>query len=168
MNLDELEQLAKAATPGPWREGFPPPNGTTTVGTMQGLMTAHCFNGKDSAFIAAANPETVLTLCALARERDALAAQVVALKSEFSKQVALCGPIDEMVQRAFSIAHKALTIDTSAAEAILRERDAKVLEEAAEALGKSITRPNPYVTPDNASYFAHWLRRMAAERRAGK
>jgi hypothetical protein len=60
--LTELRKLAEAATPGPWREGTPPPNGTTTVGTVQGLMTAHCFNGRDSAFISAANPATILAL----------------------------------------------------------------------------------------------------------
>ena len=63
--LTALIEAAKAATPGPWREGTPPPNGTTTVGTLQGLMTAHCFNGQDSNFIALANPATILELCAL-------------------------------------------------------------------------------------------------------
>jgi hypothetical protein len=45
----------------------------------------------------------------------------------------------------------ALALDTSAAEAILRERDAKVLEEAAERAGTDTLRD--------------WLRRRAAERR---
>ena len=69
--LTALIEAAKAATPGPWREGTPPPNGTTTVGTLQGLMTAHCFNGQDSNFIALANPATILELCALLEKAEA-------------------------------------------------------------------------------------------------
>ena len=68
--LTALIEAAKAATPGPWREGTPPPNGTTTVGTLQGLMTAHCFNGQDSNFIALANPATILELCALLEKAE--------------------------------------------------------------------------------------------------
>ena len=76
MNLDELEALAKAATPGPWMRLF----GERTVydrlndgcrGNAIVRTDIHPPLGKDIDnldFIAAANPETILALIALLRE----------------------------------------------------------------------------------------------------
>lgn len=78
MNIEELEKMARAATPGPWRwdnadegrneiyapdrwlfkEGFNP---------MAGDPSGADFSTDDWRFIAAVNPETVLKLIAAAK-----------------------------------------------------------------------------------------------------
>ncbi len=63
--LDELEALAKAATPGPWRNSEERPLLCVTVGIP---ADSPRWNGRnDAAFIAAANPATVLDLIELIR-----------------------------------------------------------------------------------------------------
>jgi hypothetical protein len=77
--LDKLRALAEAATPGPWATKAPRnlPRGVIAAGSMQ---VADAFNDthwtdeqceRNAAFIAAANPQTVLKLL---DERDALRA----------------------------------------------------------------------------------------------
>jgi hypothetical protein len=70
-NLDELERLAKAATPGPWCDrGFgsiQPESGGSLVAvtvTKGGCLPDYVEN---SAFIAAANPAAILALIAEVR-----------------------------------------------------------------------------------------------------
>lgn len=65
MTLDELEQLAKAATPGPWwgRRHF----GLGQFGDNDYGLLGEVRNGngrwhEDTQFIAAANPSTILQL----------------------------------------------------------------------------------------------------------
>lgn len=77
IDLDELEALAEAATPGLWVTRFPShtvvmaatPDGTyqgEVARTVSGSLNAH--RGANAAFIAAANPATIKTLIASARE----------------------------------------------------------------------------------------------------
>lgn len=68
IDLDTLEAIAKAATPGPWE---------TKAGQDFSEILANSKNialvgsqHKDAAFIAAANPTTMLALIAELRKRD--------------------------------------------------------------------------------------------------
>jgi hypothetical protein len=85
--LDELEKLAKAATPGPWayeeisEPGFRAPADyeakdfaiTDENRVCPAIVWEHGDHGKnDAAYIAAVHPQTVLTFIAACRERDAL------------------------------------------------------------------------------------------------
>lgn len=63
--LDELEELAKKATPGPWRGGM---MGLITKTNGEPVVSANRLADKDSAFIAAANPTVVLEMIAEIRE----------------------------------------------------------------------------------------------------
>lgn len=75
--LDRLEQLAKAATPGPWSTEKPPRNsdgwqqGVTIGATRGGMIYATPPGGQyplaDAKFIAAASPDVMLALIAAAR-----------------------------------------------------------------------------------------------------
>lgn len=68
MKLSELEKLAKEATPGPWSYNeWSGPDYGSTIYSVTGICTN--INRKINAdFITAANPETVLTICATFRE----------------------------------------------------------------------------------------------------
>lgn len=80
MNLDELEALAKAATPGPWRmetgaQPFHEILGSVLVGPVD--FDDLCDDQRmislpNAAFIAAANPATVLVLIARLHATEAL------------------------------------------------------------------------------------------------
>ena len=65
MDLDELEKLARAATPGPWtyhdRFGW-----VTTKDAMDIFDGRYAVKGA-GPYIAAANPDTVLALIAVAK-----------------------------------------------------------------------------------------------------
>lgn len=61
IDLDHLESLAKAATPGPWDYGACE---VFLKGTDFWPVIATCRNEDDLAFIAAANPAVVLELIA--------------------------------------------------------------------------------------------------------
>ena len=76
MNIDELERLAKLATPGPWKASI-----TGMVGTDDNdcRVITDCCSVHDADFIAAANPETMLALIAELREYRHLCAQVRAV-----------------------------------------------------------------------------------------
>lgn len=79
IDLDELERLAKAATPGPWYAGE---KNRWQLHDGRFIRTSHDHSGTamvvsgggDADFIAAANPETVLALVervrALEKERE--------------------------------------------------------------------------------------------------
>ena len=64
LNLDELEKLAKAATPGPWVA-----NDNYVINGTGGAMLVGSDNSK---FISAANPDAVLKLIAVAKAADIL------------------------------------------------------------------------------------------------
>lgn len=71
INLDELERLAKAATPGPWCDrgfgGIQPESGGSLVAvtvTKGGCLPDYVEN---SAYIAAVNPTAILELVAEVR-----------------------------------------------------------------------------------------------------
>jgi hypothetical protein len=71
MNLDNLEALAKAATPGPWRYTANGIIGSDAMPDEQFIVLwdddgRNRFN--DYPFIAASNPETILALIDLVRE----------------------------------------------------------------------------------------------------
>jgi len=69
MNINELEKLAKAATPGPWKwyrwtDGYNhvvEDDGTSVTSVRYGGLD-------DSKYIAAANPQTILAMIELLRE----------------------------------------------------------------------------------------------------
>ena len=106
IDLDELEKLARAATPGPWTAlpdktypdrdrcvgivGPPERNAYDELEPVRLVETDSAFyppRMKDAAFIAAANPQVVLELISnqrlLAADRDGLYQQVGAeMKSE--------------------------------------------------------------------------------------
>ena len=91
MNLDALEALAKAATPGPWNWHYS--NGSIIVDGPESDKVATIHVGMDNQpaehkarFIAAANPETVLALIALVRELEG-----------FSKKSLYCYTTDELL-----------------------------------------------------------------------
>lgn len=79
LNLDEIEARAKAATPGPWSwSQYPSGSTSVTIGRGPGddgvfLYLTRRSDGSepqkadDAAFIAAANPATVLALVARVR-----------------------------------------------------------------------------------------------------
>jgi hypothetical protein len=74
LNLDELESIAKAATPGPWKSAhvkghafdqvFAEVNGGDFLCDVYGKTSV------DAAYIAAANPETMLALVAHIRKLE--------------------------------------------------------------------------------------------------
>ena len=73
MNLDTLEALANATTPGPWNWHYS--NGSIIVDGPESDKVATIHVGIDNQpaehkarFIAAANPETILAMIALLRE----------------------------------------------------------------------------------------------------
>ncbi len=77
IDLDELERLALAATPGDWTvtDGGDASNvrgikagKRFVVDTGCGCCQVADFKGEDAAFIAAASPSTMLALIALVRE----------------------------------------------------------------------------------------------------
>lgn len=63
--LEELEKLALAATPGPWRARF---DEVLDANDYSLLMGGWFRRDADAAFIAALNPETVLRLIEQLRE----------------------------------------------------------------------------------------------------
>ena len=69
IDLDALEELAKAATPGPWRANRSTAYGYAVVETPDVEVAAELDAG-DAAFIAAADPSTVLALIARVREAE--------------------------------------------------------------------------------------------------
>lgn len=80
IDLDNLEKLAKAATPGPWKAQFPNPTSVLTPKVLTadgGILLETMHYGRmnaDAAFVAAANPKAILELIAEVRNaqlRDA-------------------------------------------------------------------------------------------------
>ena len=68
MNLNELEKLSDAATPGPWLW----PNVGSSDFVIAGedrLGICHADSPRTAAFIAAMNPQTVKAMCQLIREQ---------------------------------------------------------------------------------------------------
>ena len=88
--LDEIEQLAELATPGPWYYA-----GCNTVHDANHDEVAHpCDMGHDCAtarYIAACDPATVRELVRAAKERDAQAARIAEL--EYRVKRALSGDL---------------------------------------------------------------------------
>ena len=81
MNINELEELAKAATPGPWlcdwtSDATEDENEPADVSVWQGKLFSGKFIGNisfdnsipDGNYIAAANPSSILELTAAYRE----------------------------------------------------------------------------------------------------
>lgn len=71
-DVAELRRLAEAATPGPWSTAA----FQLVIDVARRIDVGMCGHRDDAAFIAAANPATVLALLDAAAERDALAAAV--------------------------------------------------------------------------------------------
>lgn len=100
LDLDKLEAIAAAATPGPWREGADPWNGKPLFvsdaldgnGNPTSIIRAPSpewgeeggfeITIADSAYIAAANPETVLKLIRRVRELEAAVNEIRAIASD--------------------------------------------------------------------------------------
>lgn len=74
LNLDELEQAAKAATPGPWRrQAFHSDGSRNGIDDSDGGVVCASYGhkrDKDFDFIAAANPRVVLELVCRLREAE--------------------------------------------------------------------------------------------------
>ena len=66
--IDALEALAKAATPGPWKESLYP--FFIQAGDYKIANVTSKNAGDDSAFIAAANPAAILELIADLRKAE--------------------------------------------------------------------------------------------------
>jgi hypothetical protein len=68
-DLDELERLAKAATPGPWE--YREADGSAAVchrgGWVEAILPGSPQENSDAAYCAAANPATILALTAEVR-----------------------------------------------------------------------------------------------------
>ena len=64
IDLDRLEELAKAATPGPW-EWRPR---WTAIYSKEDVRIGHYFAVDDARYLAALDPSTVLELIRLARQ----------------------------------------------------------------------------------------------------
>jgi hypothetical protein len=81
IDLDDLERLAKAATPGPWDAG-------TCEGEVWSdkLLVVWDALPNDAAYIAAANPPTILALIARLRAAEAVAEGVAAYDTEMDAQ----------------------------------------------------------------------------------
>jgi hypothetical protein len=80
IDLDELEQLARAATPGPW-DGTISTSRVRYLGPRQdtvehGDYIASCTHAPDAEFIAAANPAVVLELVRRLRAAVAIVREV--------------------------------------------------------------------------------------------
>ena len=86
--LDRLEELAKRATPGPWRvDPRPQDTGVCDIvaidpsalpGDDPNLVFEDLSNDADAAYAALASPDTILALIAVARASDDLAKWVEA------------------------------------------------------------------------------------------
>ena len=85
MNLDKIEQLAKAATPGPWyvsdgrydsgdvlQVNPRSPLGRRVVGSSSGPGDSGGCGEDDAAFIASVSPDVVFKLIAVVRAAQAL------------------------------------------------------------------------------------------------
>jgi hypothetical protein len=114
--LDKLEKLAKAATPGPWayeeisEPGFRAPADyeakdfaiTDENRMCPAIVWEHGDHGKnDAAYIAAAHPQTVLDLIAACRERDALLKVVEAAQAVYDSDPPV--PYDLMDDSSFRV-----------------------------------------------------------------
>ena len=75
MNIEELKLLAEAATPGPWAHGV------TWIEHLGGIVTLGntARSKQDVAYVASANPSTILALIA---ERDELLAKLDRAQAE--------------------------------------------------------------------------------------
>lgn len=91
LDLDELERVAKAATPGPWRvEGFVKRGGAIAKIISHGLnaqgdgpagYVGDTYGEADAKFVAALNPAVCLALISRARGAERLEAE----KSEWAR-----------------------------------------------------------------------------------
>lgn len=73
IDIDHLEQLAKAATPGSWKAGDLSHivGGGSVVSNGDGLVVAEGLYSYDAAFIAACDPATMIELMRRLREMAA-------------------------------------------------------------------------------------------------
>jgi hypothetical protein len=73
--LDRLEQLARAATPGPWKmDGRLIIDANTDAVAMVNIARTVEDGHADSTYIAACSPERILRLCACIKAADAMRA----------------------------------------------------------------------------------------------
>ncbi|MFM0044102.1 hypothetical protein [Paraburkholderia sediminicola] len=94
IKLDELERLAKAATPGEWSNTFAHIIGGPNRRLIADLFGDEQIDHDNAAYIAAANPAAIL----------ALVAEVRALRADAE-------PTDEMIRTALAIQWPALYRD---------------------------------------------------------
>ncbi|OBR52349.1 ead/Ea22-like family protein [Paraburkholderia tropica] len=93
-DLDKLEELAEAATPGPWRaESCGIDDCWCEVvncdSREEGVSGSGALSKRDARYIAAANPATILTLIA----------EVRALRTQLHDFTTQCGELNEEVVR---------------------------------------------------------------------
>ena len=144
--LDELERLARAATPGPWiRSGcrrkmgdedciMVGPDGFLMAALPIGQPRDHAGAFNDAAFIAAANPATIL---ALLSERAELLAAVERMRAVESSQKPVPMTAQDLADHAADAFDNALPDDALPHEVgrawkAVGERLAAILAERAE------------------------------------
>lgn len=135
VDLDNLERLARAATPGPWRECSDLPCYAIAAGDYRVVQTTNqnnyrhsgasgrwlgIENERNAAYIAAANPTTMLTLIARLREAERE-------RDRYRDMLGACVPISDDGKRVFidGIGDRPIDFDDGAkleaAEAALAE-----------------------------------------------
>ena len=101
-DLDRLEALAAAATPGPWIAEYSGEQGNCVIphdaqSTREAVCVTRLYRQyADAEFIAATDPDTIRALCALARRAEAAEAERDELRAAVERVRALThrpGPI---------------------------------------------------------------------------
>ena len=100
IGLDELEKLAKEATPGPWSHIR-----DIVIGDESKLFESYNDNVEDARFVAAANPSTVLDLVAEIKELRSILAELA--RVDFGKDW------NEAAEQAAIRARKAIEAEVS-------------------------------------------------------
>lgn len=112
IDLDELEQLAKAATPKWYSTGgiFDPGTDHETVNmwgeTPPGMQSGYCFGRcprHDGQFIAAASPRTILALIARIRYHEECARDWHATAIERAARIRKLEAVVEATQRLLAL-----------------------------------------------------------------
>jgi hypothetical protein len=97
MNLNELEARAKVATPGPWHVDREKPHTEPYVCSKTWNISSDPMDDGDAAYIAAANPETILALIAMVREMGEALGQEVCGKPNTANALKVLAKYNELL-----------------------------------------------------------------------
>lgn len=101
-DLDQLEILARAATPGPWEADTRSLDCSYLEGPERSYSECYFTNANDAKFIAAANPEAILQLIELARRSIPQGDEPVEQRKLSEKITGNIGPQDFGIPREFA------------------------------------------------------------------